>query len=334
MNTRSDKKLFIIRPPGYEYEKFEPLLSNIESHFDRILSLLKVSTPSNDPVQIKLNIDVFNPEKTSAYAKRVSKRPAVYEVRLNAGLSYYLWTASRSFSIPEYNILPWVEECTINDERLKNIAKKELIADYAFFLACYYVLLHEISHILLGHLNYLNDVMKLDYLSEFQDEKAQYGVKELKIRKAFEAEADRQSGELLMIFYEQSLGKDGLGGYLLFPSRLHAYEFYIYAITSVFRVLQDLTQREGVIHPKPAERLFIMLASLSKYFQQNMLDQHDEIYLHAFKSCLEAGKKFWVVESFEPLDVIKNARNLSFVDDVVRDINIRNYQHHIEVQML
>ena len=86
-----------------------------------------------------------------------------------------------------------------------------------------------------------------------------------------------------------------------------------------------------MIHPKPNERLYVLIASLSKYFKQNLADQHDEIYLHALKSCLEAGQKFLGVDSFDPLIVLLNANNLSFVDDVVRETNIRRYQHRIEV---
>ncbi|PIG94725.1 hypothetical protein [Gloeocapsopsis sp. IPPAS B-1203] len=111
----------------------------------------------------------------------------------------------------------------------------------------------------------------------------------------------------------------------------NAYEFYVYAIAAVFRVLQDLTQREGLIHLKPNERLCLLIASLSKYFKQNFPEQHDEIYLHTLKSCFEAGKKFLVIDSFGSLTVMLNALNLSFVDDVVSETNIRRYQHRIEV---
>ncbi|MCG8367148.1 MAG: hypothetical protein MJA27_27905 [Pseudanabaenales cyanobacterium] len=234
MNDENNRKIFIIKPQEYKYENFEPLLAQIEDHFHRILSSLKISTPSGKTTNLKLTVDVFNPEKISACAWRVTKDPAAYEIRMNAGLTYYLWTASRTFAIPEYDILPWLEECKINDERLKKLSRKEVLADYAFFVGCYYVLLHEISHVVLGHLDYLNDEMRLDHLSEFQDEKEQYSLSEIRIRKALEAEADRQAGELMMIFYGNSLGVNGLGGYFLFPSRLHAYEFYVYAIAAVF----------------------------------------------------------------------------------------------------
>lgn len=173
--------------------------------------------------------------------------------------------------------------------------------------------------------------MGLNYLSEFQDEKKQYSPEKIRIRKAFEAEADRQAGQWLVGIFEHSLGRNGLGSYLSFPSRLDAYEFYVYAMAAVFRILQDLTEREGVIHPKPNERLYVLIASLSKYFSQNLPNEHDRIYNHAVKSCLEAGEKLLVIDSYEPLTVMQNARNLAFVDDVLREINIGRYQHKFEV---
>lgn len=64
----NNKKIFIINPQEYKYENFEPLLAQIEDHFNRILSYLKIFTPSGKPTKLKLTVDVFNPEKISAYA--------------------------------------------------------------------------------------------------------------------------------------------------------------------------------------------------------------------------------------------------------------------------
>lgn len=334
MDKENSKKLFIIQPPGYTYD-FEPWLTKVEDHFDKILSILKILTPSGKSTQIKLNLELTSPEKYGANAWRESKESAIYKIKITSGLSYYLWTASRAFLYDETNLLPWIEKCIINDKLIKTtdkkLSKREIIANSAYFLSIYCVVLHEISHIILGHLDYLNDEMGLNYLSEFQEEKRDYSLEEIKIRKALEAEADRQAGELLLVFFEISLGSNGLGDYLSFPSRLHAYEFYIYAITSLFRVLQDITQREGIIHPKPNERLCnIFLGSLSKYFRQNFPEEHDEIYIHALKSCSKAGKQFTLVDCFDLLTIAQNALNLSFVDNVIEDINIRRYQHKVE----
>ena len=327
----NNKEIFIIQAPEYNWDYFGLFCDPIQDHFKRILKHLKICTSDNNSVEIKLKVDVLNPEQIRACATRISTNPYLYEIILYPGISYPLWTVSRTFSLPEYDILPWVNECQINDERLKSNSVKDILSNYAFSLGCYYILLHEISHIVLGHIDYLNDRMSTNQLDEFQDEKKEYSSMESKIIKALEAEADRQAGEWLIGFFENSLGDNGLGGYLLFPSRIHAYEFYVHAITSVFRLMQDLTQRESVTHPKPNERLHILIDCISTYFKQNIPHEHDEIVGSVSKSRSEAGKRFFVVDSFDPTIIKRNQYNLAFVNDVIKEINIRDFQHKVEL---
>ena len=194
-------------------------------------------------------------------------------------------------------------------------------------LATYNILLHELSHIFLGHLDYLDDVFQLGVLDELNDEKQNYTSNEVLIRKAFEADADRQAAQWLVGFFELTLGKTGLGKYFTFPSRLHAYEFYVYNTAMVFRLVQDLTTRSNLIHPNPNDRLNTFMFSLWKYFEIHRPSEYDNIYFHSIKSCQKAGKKFLVENTHEFLDIVSNAQNLSFVDKVINDTGIRKYQH-------
>lgn len=65
MNDENNKKILIIKPQGYKYESFEPLFAQIEDHYNRILSYLKISNPVGEPTNLKLTVDVFNPQKIS-----------------------------------------------------------------------------------------------------------------------------------------------------------------------------------------------------------------------------------------------------------------------------
>lgn len=244
-----------------------------------------------------------------------------------AGISYRLWGTSRVFA-SDYLLLPWVEYCRVSDELNKELNIKEVLANYAYFISSYYVILHEISHVVLGHSDFLVDA-EAKYLSKFQD-KEERAFQRARLRKAYEAEADRQAGELLLCFFENSLGIGQTGGYLIFPSRLYAYEFYVYAIASIFRTLQDLNPEETACYPSNSERLYILIASLDKYFERNFPEERDEFYFHAVKTCFEAGKKLTILNSYNPLIIMKNAHNLSFVDDVIREANLRKYQHRVE----
>jgi hypothetical protein len=331
INDKNKKILYIVDPPDWIYEFFEPLIPPVQDRLNRLLNNLKITAPSGEITKIKLDIDMSNPEDIRAYAQKSKESPYNYEIRIGAKFSYCLWTVSRTFSLPELNILPWLDECKIDDPRLENQTAGEILANLAFSVCLYCVVSHEISHIILGHIDYLNEAMKLEQLNELQDEKEKYSSEEIIIRKSFEAEADRQAGEFLMIFFEQILGIKDFGGYFIFPSRVRAYEFYTYAITTMFRMFQDLSERKGVIHPKPNERLHILIAVLSKYLIQNLPNERDEIYLHVLHSSIEASGKLLLVGSSDLLDVASNAYNLAFVDNVIKDKNFRKYQHKVEL---
>ncbi len=104
-NNDNNKKLYIIQAPGYNGEIFAERVDQIKDHFNRILSILNISTPSGNPISIELNIDWANPEKNSAYAERLSKETARYYIRMNAGLSYKLCLVASTFA-SEYQLLP------------------------------------------------------------------------------------------------------------------------------------------------------------------------------------------------------------------------------------
>ena len=61
------------------------------------------------------------------------------------------------------------------------------------------------------------------------------------------------------------------------------------------------------------------------------LYEHDEIFGSVSKSRLEAGEKFFVVDSFDPTTIRRVSYNLAFVNDVIKEINIKDFQHKIEL---
>jgi len=211
-------------------------------------------------------------------------------------------------------------------QRYKGIGKKEVLADFAYFLSSYLILLHELSHVVLGHCDYVQDELGFESLDEFGQDEKELSESEIRIRKAFEAEADRQAGEFLLAFLESTLGSQGLGQHIRFPSRKHVYEFYTYAITLVCVLLQQLTNRKGNIHPKPNERQYIILSGIQKYFNNYQPDQFNMIHNHVTLKMIEAAKNTGLIEGSDPKDLMKTALSLSFVDDVVKETKIKDYQ--------
>lgn len=324
--NHKSKDLFIIQFPDSP-EQFKRILTPIENHFNRILSFLKISDFSGGSVSIEFYFNTEKPEICTPRVKRVSKNPFIYKIRMPAGISYRLWGESRFFNCKQ-NILPWIDKCEINDKRLEKLTKKEILADYAYFIGSYLLLLHEISHVVLGHFEFWKDGHEDEYLNKFKDEEERSAQK-AKIEKALEAEADRQAGELLVTFFKNSLGNDGLGGYLRFPSRLETCELYIYAIASTFKTLQTINPGKRSQHPNLNERFYLIVGIFLNYFEQNFPEEYDKRYL--IECCFKAGEKLMLQDTYDLEVVIKNALNLAFVDDVVRETGIKKYRHKLEV---
>lgn len=303
------------------------LINQINEQFNSVLATLNISTPAGHPVCIHLHIETDTPEEFYAEVKPLPKAQATYEIKVSNGLSRHLWMAASKELTPEPNCLSWIELCEIQNKRLIELSKKEILVAFAYYISICCVILHEVSHITLGHCDYGSA-----YLDTLQNQEKQLSSEKINIiRKSFEAEADRQAGQWLLGIFEHSLTKNGVWHYLLFPSKFEAYEFFIYAVIVLFKVIQDLSLRDAPTYPNPNERLYIILGSLSKYFKQNFPDEHDNIYIHAVTSCLKIGRKLNLIDSYELETVKENALNLAFVDNMVQELNLSNYQHKLEL---
>lgn len=320
--------ILYIGGPGYSYEHFLPLIDGIQEHFDELLSRLKISTPRGEPVEIRLNVEAATHDQIRAHAKRVGNIPT-YEIKMTAGLSYHLWLASRALA-SDVNYLPWIAQCKIKDNTQRKRGRREILADYAYHMSTYMVLLHEISHVVLGHCDYVKDVMGFESLDEFQDEQKVMTQEEIRVRRAFEAEADRQAGEFLAGFFDSSLGESGVGEHITFPSRRHAYEFYVYCVTLAFVLIQQLSQRKGVIHPLPNERQYIIVSAISGYMKIHKPGEMDFIQKHATTSMIKAASKMGLIDGDDLMAIINSAFSLNFVDDVIKETGIKGFQHVLQ----
>lgn len=315
--------------PGYSYEHFEPMIDNVSNHFEEIYAGLDIKTPDGKQVEIEFQIELCTPETISATARRVDKEKAKYEVRMTAGLSYHIWLATRVLET-DYQVIPWVNKCKIKEKKFRKDGRKALLANYAYYLASYLIILHEISHVVLGHCDFIKDELGMDNLDEFENERNKFPPKVIRIRKAFEAEADRQASEFMSAIFDVSLGESRLGQHITFPSRKHAFEFYTYVITIVCSLLQGLAGRNpNGIHPLPNERQYIMASSISQYLK---LYHPSELFIsdRIAVIMLEAAKKLGLMDGEDASKVAQSSFSLMFVDDVVRETGIRKYQHIVK----
>ncbi|MVF14451.1 hypothetical protein FT643_20140 [Ketobacter sp. MCCC 1A13808] len=69
--SKKGNPIIYIGGPGYSYEDFEPLIGSLDEHIKEVLSVLKSENYQGVASNIRMVVDVFNPEKVGAFAKTV-----------------------------------------------------------------------------------------------------------------------------------------------------------------------------------------------------------------------------------------------------------------------
>jgi hypothetical protein len=329
--TPKKNPVIYIGGPGYNpqfYESFDPILAGISEHFEDILRKLRITAKTGAAISIALHVRADNPNEIRACAKPEIIGSA-YRIDLSAGLTYHLWLASR-FVLTDHEFFKWIVQCKIK-KREGSPSRKERLADFSFYIATYYILLHELAHIVLGHCDYFGKTTGQP-VDEFEGSGPALTEEQLRISRAFEAESDRQAGEWLLAFFEGALGPTGRGIDILFPSRVAAYEFYTYAITSVFVLFQQLSQRKGNRHPLPNERQYVVLSGVDTYFKQFNPQHRKIIFPRVSIYMSEAARQMGLLDAQTPLETIKLAFGMVYIDDVIRETKIRDFQHNVVIE--
>lgn len=326
--AKTKSPIVYIGGPGYSYQYFEPRLGEIQSHFESIVQGLKATNKDGKQIEINLKIDVSNPEKVRAYAKRLSKDSAEYLVFFSAGFSYHLWLASR-IAQTDYEFFSWAGSCKLSN-LLRSEGRKKALANYIFYLVTYHTILHELAHIYLGHCDYVQDQLNMAELDEFGAEK-KLSSEEIRIFKGIEAEADRQASEWLVGFFENSLGPSRRGVELMFPSRIAAYEFLVFSLNTAFVLNQQLTLRQDPTHPLPNQRQYTAISSIRSGLQKMKDPDVELIANRASIFMMEAAKKTGLLGAQSIQELVETAISMAYVDDVIKETGIRKFQHKFEI---
>lgn len=318
------KPIIYIGGPGYDpafYQVFEPMLSSVSEHFESIISRLPLVTAAGTQFTVDLQVRADNPEEIYAYAQAIAPQRE-YRIALSAGLAYHIWLASR-FVLADFPFFRWLDKVRLSGA-FRGMGKKEALSHFSFFICSYSVLLHELAHIVLGHCDYMHSTSRLP-VSEFDATSRVLTEHELSVSRALEADADRQAGEWLMVFFESSLGDNGRGQGVEFPSRVAVYEFYTYAVTSLFVVLQQLTEGKAQKHPTPNQRQYAALIGVDLYFSKFGVQHRKLLFAKVQEYMWRASALLGLRGNEDRFKLAETAVSMVFVDSVLNGIEIRRY---------
>lgn len=177
---------------------------------------------------------------------------------------------------------------------------RHLYAMHMFEIAFDFLLSHELSHILNGHLGYMKENFSMNVLEELE---TSVTPEMISIKQTFEMDADTiGASKIISNLCKRHLGIQSFPPELTsFYTRKEDFLFmYVFAILTVFQIM-DQSRVYGVFkmgeteHPFPRVRMNYILSNLmgylEKYFPECLDEGLDKIMMGAYSETLKAYKK-------------------------------------------
>jgi hypothetical protein len=317
--------------PGYSGElvdSFDPIARDMESNFQRVIDQMAFARRDGTACHITVEVQVGRMESNNAIAKRVRDACNKYEIKFHAGLLYHVWLASR-LPLVNFSYFPWLERCKLEKEYRKD-GRKKILAEKLFYIMAYFVLFHELAHIVLGHIDFIADHLRHeDGISEVH---ASSGSTERRIpddiSQPLEADADRQAGLWSVALFDMALGADGRGTELRYPDTFVPFELYTFGMCSWTALLQQFLREKGSTgsHPKPLHRQFVTHAFLAQFFDQFHPENSVRLMTVVSKAMIKANRQLGLEEADRLETYIESARYMEWVGEQITKLGVRNYQ--------
>lgn len=302
------------------------VLTNVEERMKRIIDSFLIKNHLGESINIECNpippgsvlSEPGVSERTQTGANRkFPDSPNQYEIKTDVSLIRMLIeSAEKTVNTPSHDIPTSHEEFVVNSGEIKKNRNSAIYT--AFWLSVDFVILHELAHIILGHVGRYYATNKA-----FSHED----------RKACEADADRWAGKMLAESFTRSLENNNSYEKLSFSSKFCAHEFYVYNFISFFDIFCD--KEDEICYPLENVRFLTVFSALSLHLQEKYpLSAHENILLHLYISRLNAKKQLPTNE-IEYLSIVEELFLLDLdefmsYDNRIIDTNLGEYTHTIE----
>jgi hypothetical protein len=294
-------------------------LTNVEKRMKRIIDSFLIKDHLGESISIECNPIPPDSEKTQTGVDRKSPdSPNQYEIKIDVSLIRMLIeSAEKTVNTPSHEIPTSHKEFVVNSGEIKKNRNSAIYT--AFWLSVEFVTLHEVAHVILGHVDRYYATNKA-----FSHEH----------RKACEADADRWAGQRLAESFTRSLEKNN-NSYekLSFSSKFCAHEFYVYNFISFFDIFCD--KEDEICYPLENVRFLTVFSALSLHLQEkHPLSDHENIILNLYISRLNAEKQL-PTNKLEYLNIIRKLFLLDLnefmsYDNQIIDTKIDEYAHTFE----
>lgn len=277
------------------------------------------------PISVTVQLDEFAYDSEIFRQAKASQKDAEYRIEIGVGLIAQLSVISKGIAADKYTLRGRTKSKLL-DADVRRDGRTKAIGDFIFHYMLIFVVFHEVAHIALGHLDWLQANSQFNAIDEFGDHQATQSA--FIHLQTLEGDADRQAAVWTAAAIDVSLSNNP---YLRYQSLADAfYDIgYIYGALFVFLDSVDVKIPESRRkHPKADVRFGIALSFMDEYVRKFHQDISGVLMKQLYEGGMKSMSSIFHQEkrSFDLLGVVKFiAENGHRIDKM----KVRALQHKV-----
>lgn len=292
----------------------------------RLLGNLSLRDHSQRPVTVSVELDEF------AYDKKIFRQAKVtrlgdsrYLIEIGVGLIGQLSLIAKSIAADRH-VLRSRTKCTLLDAAIRKDGREKALGDFIFHYMLTFVMWHEVAHVALGHLDWLEKNSQLSAIEEFGQD--QLPECEFIHYQTLEGDADQQASLWTAAVTDYTISSNP---FLRYPILADAFYDIGYIYGALF-VFLDSVDEDAPLHlrkhPKADVRLGIALSFVEQYLVQYHKDSSSMLMKQVYAGGIKAISTILHAEK-RPFDVFEVAKFMAENGHRIDAMQLRSLQHSV-----
>lgn len=311
---------------GFTLEAATHIKNEALPTISKLLGNLFLRDRSQRPVTVSVELDeLAYDKKIFRQAKATRLGDGRYLIEIGVGLIGQLSLIAKSIAADKH-VLRGRTKCTLLDAAVRNDGREKALGDFVFHYMLTFVMWHEVAHVALGHLDWLEKNAQLNAIEEFGQD--QIPESEFIRYQTLEGDADRQASLWTAAVTDYTISSNP---FLRYPILADAFYDIGYIYGALFVFLDSVD--DGVPlplrkHPKADVRLGIALSFVEQYLAQYHKDSSSTLMQEVYAGGMKAVSKILHAEK-RPFDVFGVAKFMTENGRRIDAMQIRSLQHSV-----
>ncbi|HJV73020.1 MAG TPA: hypothetical protein VJ654_02260 [Noviherbaspirillum sp.] len=271
-------------PEGYAY-----LAKLAREHVKVLTQRMKVSTKAGEPVEIEF---IVSTESNTAEEQKIffnafagPRGHRKYQIGIGVGYLARLELLSRAL-VADKTVLRGSTNSKLTSEQARKDGRNKVMSDFYFHYLITLVFMHELAHIVLGHVDWNAERRKQRELYEFfalpltPEQRAEMRV--------LEADADHQAAKWAISMFDYSLQVNPHFKYKALPDQFYDFGHLLASKFQLAEATEPDIPKEKRTHPDNDTRVVVSLAFLADYFEKYRPEHVQRFMEAAINGALES----------------------------------------------